>query len=138
AVCAGLACAPASALRAAPGGTAIAPVIAVGNAGASTTGASTLTLGPPVMTGTGSWLLYSLAPSPIDATIAYECFEAMPESSYGNSNATGTEATPSIRCSPMTPPASGPVVWSTSVTTPTASPARATGSGHLMFPGRAG
>src|SRR5262245_57446807 len=76
-------------LRSTPDGTAIVPEIAAGAAGAATTGTSTLTAGPPVMTGTGSAVFSSVAPSTIDARIAYELLGLMPASSYGTANAAG-------------------------------------------------
>src|SRR5262245_657454 len=60
----------------------------------------------------------------------------MPASSYGTSNATGSAASPSIRCSPMIPPASELAVWSTSVTTATAWPDSVTGSAAVIVPVR--
>ena len=45
--------------------------------------------------------------------------------SYGTENGSGTAATPSIRCWPITAPASGAAAWSTMVITATALPLRA-------------
>ena len=126
--------ATASSVSVAPAGAAIDPVMAVVSGGTATTGTSTLTDGPPVMTVTGSDVSHSVSPSTIAANRAYECLESMSESSYGTAKAAGSDATPSIRCSPRIAPASGVAVWSTSVTTATAVGERAIGSAEVIVP----
>jgi hypothetical protein len=58
-------------LRVTPSGTVIEPLIVVVSSGAGATGTSTLTVGPPVMTGTGTWAgLQADSPSTTWARIA--------------------------------------------------------------------
>ena len=77
-------------------------------------------VGPPVMTGSPVGFCQVEAPSTIVAYSPYACVWSMALSSTSTEKAIGTAVGPSIRCWPMTAPASVAAVWSTIVMIATA------------------